>query len=185
MSVTAPEPVIPAAGSFMQAFHTQRVILILLVTLSGVGIAVTDSFPTYGYNYWLAMGPIFCAINVYAAWAHLQDRRPGGVSVLVALLLHWAAFLAAIYLVFLLLRAGRMNNEDAGLVALMALALTTFLSGIYSDIRFCVAGILLGAIVAGGSFVERFLWMLLVPLVALLVLAVVWWRRSNKGIASA
>ena len=52
--------------------------------------------------------------------------------------LYWGALLVAVQLVYLLVNAGRINFESAGLVILLLLALTTFVQGIYADSRFFV-----------------------------------------------
>jgi hypothetical protein len=165
----------------MSALVSVEVILAALVVLSAVGIGITDVSPGYGFWYWLAMVPLFGAASSFTAWSRNRQAGGTGSSVVRTQVLHWVAVLAALYVVFVLLRAGRMNNEAAGLVALLTLALATFLAGVHGDWRFCLVGTLLGLIVGAAAFVQRFLWMILVPLAVILALALVWWSRGRKG----
>src|SRR5262249_15353768 len=137
-----------------RGLHKTELIFALLVLLSAIGIGVTDFSPKDGYWYWVAMVPVFGAASIFSAL--MLDRQEGETSAIILRrqILHWAGLLCAVYLVFLLVHAGRMNNEAAGLVTLIALALTAFLSGVYSDWRFCLVGAVLAGIAAGAAFVE-------------------------------
>jgi hypothetical protein len=73
-----------------------------------------------------------------------------------------------------------MNDEDAGLVALLTLALSAFFAGLHSDWRICLVGIVLGGTVAGAAWVEEFLWMILIPFLAAAAVGIVWWRTRTR-----
>ena len=83
------------------------------------------------------------------------------------------------YLIYLLERTGRLNREDAGLVALLSLSLTTVLAGIHFDWRLAVLGILLAVATAGAALVEEFFWILLIPAVVAGAVVVIWQRRKS------
>ena len=169
----------PPPPKHRHALLSVELVLGLLVLLAAIGIAVTDFAPYRGFWYWVVMVPIFAAASLYTSWSHDRWKGAAGSTVLRTQLLHWLGGFVAVHLVFVLWRAGRMANEAAGLVALLTLALTTFLSGVYGDWRFCLVGLLLGAIVAGAAFVEEFAWMIMMPLTVALVVAVLLWRHSR------
>ncbi len=100
------------------------------------------------------------------------------VGVLRNQLLHWVALAAVVCLVFLLEYTGRMSSEDAGLVMLLALALTTFLAGVHFDWRYCVVGALLAAAVAAVALLQEFLWVIVIAAVAVAAFLV---YRSRRG----
>jgi len=178
------DPQSPLQGPLAGRWQRNELGLVLVVMLSAFGIGVTDFSPERGFWYWLAMVPIFGFVSLFAAL--LRPRRAGETTsaILLRQILHWVALLLAIYLIFLLVRAGRMTNESAGLVALLSLALTAFLGGVHGDWRFCVVGLLLGGIVAGATFVEEFLWMLLIPAVMIMALVVLWFARRRRAVPS-
>jgi hypothetical protein len=73
-----------------------------------------------------------------------------------------------------------MNDADAGLVALLVLAVATFFAGVYSDWRIIFVSIFLGSAVAGAALVEEFIWLALIPVVVIIVAAIVWWHYRKK-----
>ena len=73
-----------------------------------------------------------------------------------------------------------MANQDAGLVALIALSLTTFLSGVHADWRVAVVGIFLALIVIAVAVIEQFMWILLVLIVIAALIGLFLWR-SVRG----
>jgi hypothetical protein len=165
--------------------RTEEVVLIVLLTLSAVGIAVAEISPRDGFWYWLAMVPVFGGISLFAGWSRAREHGMTVTGVLRSQLLHWAALAAAVCLVFLLEYTGRMNNEDAGLVALLALALTTFLAGVHFDWRYCVVGALLAAAVVAVALVKEFLWAIVLVAVAVAAFLVYRARRADSGNSSS
>ena len=147
-----------------------------LLLLSMGGTAIADFSSRGGLDYWLAMVPIFAAASIFVGWSR---ARAGGQSVAGLLLnqvLHWTALALAVYLVYLLQLTGRLNRDDAGLVALLALALTTVLAGVHFDWRLLVLGGLLAVIAVCTAFVEEFFWMLMLPTL-LVGIGLFFWQR--------
>ena len=169
----------PSRKSFSKSIKSEEAILVTLILLSAVGIAITNFSPFESYYFWLAMVPVFGLTSLYLGWSKARKRGEGISRILWLQLLHWGGLLAAIGLIYLLYyKTGRIDNNQLALLTLLALALTTFLAGVHFEWRFMVVGIILGAAVAGAAFVEQVLWMIILPIVALVVLAIFWWKRS-------
>jgi len=128
--------------------HVEEVVLILLVALSGLGVAINDYSPQSAFRYWLWMAP--------------------GV-------------VGAVYLIYLLQRTGRMTNEAAGLGALITVALSTFLAGAHSDWRLMVVGVVLGVTVVGFAILEQLIWIVVLPLLVIIIIAMVLYMRRARG----
>jgi hypothetical protein len=107
------------------------VIMILLVLLAIVGIGITDFSPLLSHWYWLAMVVV------------------------------WLSVLVAVNLVYFLFHSGRLDSENTGLVILLILALATFLAGMSQDWRLCLLGVLLGGALILATYLEEFLWIIL------------------------
>jgi hypothetical protein len=148
-----------------------------LLLLSLGGVAIADFSARWGLSYWLAMVPLFAAASVYTGWERARGRGQGVGSVVLSQALHWGALALAVYLIFLLERTGRLNREDAGLVAMLSLSLTTLLAGVHFDWRLAVLGALVGVAAACSALVEEFFWMLLVPAVVAGAAVIFWQRR--------
>lgn len=140
----------------------ETALFLVLIALSIVGVGVADFSAQRALGYWLAMVPIFAAVNVYGGWSRAKRLDQATGWIIGKQLLHWLALALAIYVVHLLQEqggTGRLNNETAGLVALLALALTTLLAGIHFDWRFAVLGIVLGILVFLAAILEAYLWL--------------------------
>lgn len=162
----------------LSAARWNELLLALLVLASIGGIAVSDFTVTYGLRYWAAMVPLFGAVSLFGSWSRTRARGHSATDILRRQILHWLTLLLAMVLIYVLQTTGRMNDEDAGLVAMLALSITTFLAGVHFDWRFSVVGILLGATVVFAAFMEEYFWVLLVPAV-LAGVTVVFWRRTR------
>ena len=183
--MSAPEVAVPAGpppeGKRGRSFRAQEIVLVGLVLLSGIGIAVSDASRDYGYRYWLAMAPIFGVLSAIAAGS--EARRSGGAvaPAVTREVLHWSGLAVAVYLIYLLQASGRVTNEAAGLVALIALALTSYLAGIRTNWRFCVVGAILACAVAAAAVVEQFLWVVALPALGIAVAAALLWMRERRA----
>jgi hypothetical protein len=169
-------------NSLAKRLQANEIILIALIALSAIGIAVTDFSPKYGFWYWMAMVPIFGGFSLYTGWSRATSQGISASAVIRTQLLHWIGLLIAIVLVFFLLRTGRINNIEAGIVALLMFAFATFLAGVHFDWRYMVVGIILGAAVVGAALVQEFIWMIMIPIVAAIILAIIWWWRTKDRV---
>jgi hypothetical protein len=169
-------------NTLAKRLQANEIILIALIALSAIGIAVTDFSPRYGFWYWMAMVPIFGGFSLYSGWSKATSQGISVSTVLRTQLLHWIGLLVAIVIVFFLLRTGRINNIEAGIVALLMFAFATFLAGVHFDWRYMVVGIILGAAVVGAALVQEFIWMIMIPIVAAIILAIIWWWRTKDRV---
>lgn len=160
-------------------FGVEEIAFVALLVLALGGMAVADFSARSGLTYWLVVIPLFGAVSVFSGWQRARAAGKNLSAVLLPQILHWGALVLAVYLIYLLERTGRLNREDAGLVALLALSLTTALAGIHFDWRLAVLGVLLAIGTAGAALVEEFFWILLIPAVVAGVIVVLWQRRKS------
>jgi len=173
---------LPAGQQLVRQVQKGGIILLVLLALSSVGIGFTHLSPAKALWYWIAMAPVFGGVCIYLEWARSANQTQTAPFVIVRKqVFHWIGFLVAVYLVFLLHSTGRLNDADAGLVALFTLALSTFFAGVHGDGRIGLVGIVLGATVAGASLVQQLLWILLLPLAVAVVVGVLWWRGRRTA----
>jgi hypothetical protein len=167
--------------------HPRRIdeiVLLALALLAGIGVAVNDYSSSAGFKYWMAMAPVFGLVSVLAAWARAGRRRDPILPVIRTQVLHWLGATGAVGLVYLLQTTGRMQNEAAGLTALVVLALACFTSGVHSDWRMLLLGCVLGLVAMGFAVLEEILWLLLLPaLVVGTVAALIALRRRQARAA--
>jgi hypothetical protein len=91
--------------------------------------------------------------------------------------LHWLAFVAAMWLMFLPAVRGVVNDNATSLSLLILLALGTFVAGVHARVwRICLVGVFLGASVPAVAWFQESAMLLLVgALLLVVVVAVFWW----------
>jgi len=151
-------------------FGLYEIILIVLILLSMIGIGITDFSPADSRLYWLAMVPVFAGACLILEWSRARGRGQKWTTIVRTQLLLWFGLLLAVFLVYFLLHAGRLDNENTGLIILLLLALTTFFAGIHLGWRLFIVGIFLGLALIGAAYLEEFVWMFLI--IALVVVAI-------------
>ena len=157
-----------------------ELLIAALIILAGLGAGITDLSSKYGFWYWVAMVPVFGSSCTYAAWSRARARGEVPAGLVQYQILHWLGLLGIVCLIYMLVQTGRMANQDAGLVALLALALATYLSGVHADWRVAVVGFFLGLVVIAVALIEQFMWILLVLVVIAVVIGVFFWRTGRE-----
>lgn len=166
--------------SVAKSVKQEEAILITLIVLATVGIAITNFRPFESFYFWIAMVPVFGLTSIYIGWTKARNRGEGISRIIWVQLLHWIGLLASIGLVYLLYaKTGSVDNNQLALLTLTCLALATFLAGVHFEWRFMVVGVILGAAVAGTAIIEHVIWMVVIPLAAIIILAIFWWKRQS------
>jgi hypothetical protein len=148
---------------------TYEIGIIGLIVRSIIGIGITDFSPADSYKYWVAMVPIFCGACLILEWSRVRGRGFKWTTLLRTQLLHWVGLLVAVRLVFEMLHKGRLDNENTGLVVLLLLALSTFIAGIHLGWRLCLVGVFLAIALVAATYLEEYVWVLLIIGLAILV----------------
>ena len=182
--MTTPEARVepPIAHSTVRR-HIEEFVLIVLVVLSGIGVAINDYSPQSALRYWLWMAPTFGVVSIVAAWWRAARRDESVVVALQRQVLHWAAAVGAVYLIYLLQSTGRMANEAAGLAALIVIALSAFLAGVHTDWRLMVLGGILALTALGFAVLEQIIWIVALPAMVIIVIVAAMYIRGSRHAA--
>lgn len=165
----------------MTAARLRIYVVLFMLLLGFVGVVVTDFAKNGAWNYWRFISVVYALISLALSW-HL--RRKGWRNTAVTLwheVAHWAGLVGAIFICSYFVRIGLVGRFEASLLALLLLALATFLAGIYIEPSFVILGITLGAFAAGIAFVDEYLYGLVLPItVAIGVLLAFLIHRAHK-----
>ncbi|MGA9538396.1 MAG: hypothetical protein WBR24_21040 [Desulfobacterales bacterium] len=142
------------------------IIMILLVLLAIVGIGITDFSPQLSHWYWLAMVAITGIACIVMEWSSARKKGLSATTIVKKEVFIWLGVLVAVNLVYFLFHSGRLDSENTGLVILLILALATFLAGLRLDWRLCLLGGLLGGALILAAYLEEFLWIVLMVVLA-------------------
>ena len=165
-------------------FYVEEAILILLLTLTLVGVWITDYSPVDGYGYWMIMVFVFALLAMTMAWQQSRHRITDFKKIIREQSLHWFTSLLVVEGVFSLQKTEHLTQANAGLVIMMILAQSTILDGLRVGWRFSLVGIFLGisAIIAANT--HHFFWIELIIailIVAVTILIEVWQERRAQA----
>lgn len=152
----------------------EEIILVLAFFLSLIGIGLTNLSPTNSVRFWMAMTVFLAIAAVVIGAVKNVGRKDVGIDTVVTQVFHWGATLLAVLGIFLLLKAGRLNYDNTGLVLLLIIGLSTFLDGYRISWRFSLIGILVGGTSILAAYVEQFIWPVILLALVLLVIAILW-----------
>jgi hypothetical protein len=142
------------------------VIMIVLVLLALVGVGMTDFTPQSSHWYWLAMVVVTGVACIFMQRSHARIKGLGVAAIVKNEALIWLGVLVAVNLVYFLFHAGRLDSENTGLVILLIVALATFLAGLRLGWQLCFLGGLLGGVLILATYLEEFIWIVLMVMLA-------------------
>lgn len=161
---------------------------IIMLILAFISLFVMKIRPQIYWLFNCVMAGIDAILCIWLVWYMKRQNGNAFVGNLWHMILHWVGFIAVIYLITVFIRHGVVNVIDAGLYALIVLAFTLYLAGIYTDSVFILVGIALALIAAGVILLKAYLWLVMIPviiIVALIIFAMVTTQdRRNSTTAS-
>ncbi len=174
-------PISSSAGlrAGLRAFVARELPYLAILLLALFGIAYTSVARQPILPYWLALAPFIGIVCIVTRW-HVVEGRGMRSLLIWTNVLHWAAVLAAMYLMSVA-DVGQMANADGrALASLIILALGTFTAGVHMAAwRICLVGIVLGASVPPLAWLgQSALLLVLAALVLIGITAPFWWRDS-------
>ena len=141
-----------------------KVLFPLLILLALGGVGYTDINPASSHLYWLCMVPVFAASCLVLEWTEKRDTGLPWAEVLRGQLMLWLSMLVGVLLVYMLLHAGRLENESAGLIILLLLAMTTFAAGVQLGVLVSLLGCFLGLSLILAAYIESYVWLIMLGL---------------------
>lgn len=157
---------------------------VAMLVLAVGGIALTGFRGPATYSYWMVLAPVYGLACVMSGWRS-EDSGAEHLRLVVTQALHWAAFLAAMWLMFMPQVRGVENDNATSLSLLILLALGTFVAGVHARAwRICVVGVFLAVAVPVVAWIQDSAMLLLVgSLMVIVVGGLFWWlwRRETAG----
>jgi hypothetical protein len=153
-----------------------------MLALAVGGIVLTSFRGPTTYYYWMALAPVYGLACVLSGWRQ-TDKTAEHMRLIVTQVLHWLAFLGAMWLMFLPEVRGVVNDNATSLALLILLALGTFVAGVHARVwRICAVGLFLAAAVPAVAWIQESAMLLLVAALLLAVVGIVfWWFWHREG----
>lgn len=147
--------------------------LVLILSMTGVGlIEVSVSWSLYyWFGCYIAVGLLFI----------IQAKDGAQQNAILHHILHWLGSIGALGIVFLFIKTERLDASQAGLVAVLLLALAVFTDGLRIHSRFMLVGIYLFVTAAIMAYIEAFIWWFLLLSIALITYEIYWMRKPSRS----
>ncbi|MBW6396616.1 hypothetical protein KPL78_02100 [Roseomonas sp. HJA6] len=141
--VAPPPAAVPEGRSWLRVVLEESPYLIMLFAgFFGVSVSGGD-MPNL--LYWQVLTPIFGVLCIAAGWKSASNRGMR-MRLIWTQAAHWAAFLAAMLLMFLPSVRGVVNDNGTEIALLLLLGLGTFVAGVHAGSwRIVLVGAVLGA----------------------------------------
>jgi hypothetical protein len=133
----------------------------LRLLLSLLGAYIGQTYRDVSHDYWFAMTFLFTVIAIAPGYYRFK-QHDDYLKAFINRLLHWAGGLCAVIIVYAYHSSGRIFHEEAGLIVLLILALTTYMDGVQKGWRCIFAGLFLGLITVCVAYFDSYIWQLTV-----------------------
>ncbi|MFO1125904.1 MAG: hypothetical protein U1E25_11965 [Methylocystis sp.] len=128
-------------------------IVMLSMAVLGIGVVTFTGQPVAFY--WEFLTPVYCAICIYVGWRHAQTTHER-TRLVWTQILHWAAFLVGMWLIYSPPLRSLIDVNAAGLNLMVLLAVATFVAGVHAAAwQICVVGMILGLFVPAVAIIQR------------------------------
>ncbi|WP_363347821.1 hypothetical protein [Methylocystis echinoides] len=145
-------------------------IIMLSMALFGIGLVTFTGQPIG--MYWELLTLVYCVLCIYVGWRH-APTRPERVKLVWTQVLHWAAFLAAMWLIYTPTMRALVDVNATGLNLMVLLALGTFVAGVHAEAwQICVVGLILALFVPAIAIVQRSSLFIIVALLGVIFIGV-------------
>ncbi|MBF5059942.1 hypothetical protein [Candidatus Neptunochlamydia vexilliferae] len=162
-------------------WQIRLIVAIVMLTLSFVGLIVSDLWRDGAWLYWRVMVGIFALLSLFLSWYLRHKKQILSPATIWHELVQWFGLILAVYLVAIFVNTGLIGRFEAGLVALTLLALNTFITGIYVEGTFLVIGLLLGLFAAGAALLAEYLYTVMLPITIAVGVLLVWIVRKKHS----
>jgi hypothetical protein len=131
--------------------------------------------------YWLSLVPVFAGACLLLEWLGFRGKGLKWTHVLRVQLLLWLSLVIGVLLIYMLLHAGRLDNENTGLVILIMLAMTTFAAGVQLGPLVMLLGCFLGLALVLTAYVKSYVWLIMIGVAVAMAVLFYVFRRRNAG----
>ncbi len=163
------------------AFLLRQWPYLLILALSLLGVAYSSVSKAPSAAYWIVLAPLVGILCVVTRWKDAETGEQRS-RLIWTQMLHWAAVLVAMRLMFVADVSRIMNSDASALAALTVLALGTFTAGVHIGAwPICLVGIIQALGVPAIAWLEQSALLLLLVAVGLVAVAApVLWHRTRR-----
>ncbi len=159
-----------------------EVLFFITLALAGLGMALTNASPALGYRYWAVTTVLFAIAAMGATGVRTHARNEPMLQPLALQGLQWLIALLALFIVHMLMQAGRMTFPAAGFVTMLIVGLSLALDGLYqTGWRFALLGLAIMTMVLVIAWFAVYLWLIVFGAIILWIIAILVERQHGPG----
>lgn len=144
-------------------------IVMLSMALLGIGMVTFTGQPVAFY--WELLTPVYCVICIFVGWRHTETTHER-TRLVWTQILHWAAFLFGMWLIYSAPLRSLIDVNAAGLNLMVLLAVATFVAGVHAVAwQICAVGLILALFVPAVAIVQRSSLFILVSVIGIVFVA--------------
>ncbi len=181
MSNAEPGPQATASGDTRRVSFWMRELpfsLAFILTILGVAYTTFTKHPVMGY--WALLAPFIGVVCVSIGWRSASDWD-ARMRLIWTQVLHWAAFLVTMGLMFLPDVQRLLNANASGLAVLTLLALGTFTAGVHAPSwQVCLLGVVMALCVPAIAWIEESALIYVLLTVTALAIGILFWWHSHE-----
>lgn len=148
---------------------------IIMLSLAVVGIGLVTFTEGLPGLYWQMLTVIYCVLCIYVGWRHAQTQ-PERIKLVWTQVLHWASFLAAMWLIYTPTMRELVDVNATGLNLMVLLALGTVVAGVHAEAwQICVVGLILALFAPAMAIIEHSSLFIMVAAMGVTFIAVSLW----------
>lgn len=160
--------------------HARLIISLLILILALISLIILrinkNSFWTYTAILCLVVAILHIGLNVFLNFATPSENKPQ----LWRHVLYWVGVLAAVYIDELMLQHAAITSVEAGLFALLILALGLYFIGLLNDLPLVLVAITIALMVTGSIVIQAYVLLVIVPITIIMGILIVLLMRKNK-----
>jgi hypothetical protein len=147
----------------------------LMIVLALVGVGLTTSRSESSLTYWIWLVPVYGLLCIVTAGARGWHEKGFRQLQLVRQVAHWLGIGLALWIDFIIRRAGEETATAAALNAMMLLALGSYLAGVHLEWHFMLVGAVLTLAAVTVAKGYQYSWLIFV-VGGVAVVAMLGWR---------
>jgi len=152
-------------------WKARLIVSLIMLALAFVSLIIIGLHKAY-WIFTCIMAGADAILSIWLVWyvRRNQTKGPPFPGKLWHMILHWIGLIAVMYLIAVFINYGVISHTEAGLFALLVLALTLYLAGVYTDTIFMLVGFVLALMAAGTILITTYLWLVMIPIIVIVAL---------------
>lgn len=162
-------------------FWLRELPYLAILAFTAFGVAYVSMTRQPLVHYWDALAVFIAVVCIVVGWQNVTGKAQRW-RVVWTQVLHWAAFLVAMNMVFLPSVQALLNADSTSLLVLFQLSLGTFVAGVHTaSAKLCINGIVMALMVPAIAWLDRSALMLtLAAMVVIAAAAMLLWRQLAR-----